>query len=145
MATNLCNIRAYSLILLIAISLTACNRPSNAEKYSEEITQELINKALDGYRLDSADYGRILQQLDGMFSVVYEKAQVAIDNGVDKDSVRLYLASDPEYIMIGNYANVLDSILYPYIRTPAAPYELRAGYNRVLSKASKRAAEVGLK
>lgn len=144
MATNLLRMRAYCLTLIIAFSLTACSRLSNAEKYSEEISEELINKALDGTRLDSADYNRILLQLDGMFNVVYEKAQNAIDNGVDKDSIRSYLSTDPEYVTIGNYATVLDSILLQYVHTPYAPHELRADYNRVLSRASKRAAKVGL-
>lgn len=136
--------RAWSLILLTAISLSACSRPSNAESYSEEISQELINKALDGSRLDSADYNGMLTQLDGMFNVVYSKAQLAIDNGVDKDSIRSYLSTDQEYVTIGSYAIVMDSILLQYIRTPEAPRELRARYNQVLSRATKRASRVGL-
>lgn len=144
MATKYSSIRVYCLTLIIALSLCACSRPSNAETFSEEVSTELINKALDGSKLDSADYGRMLMQLDGMFQVVHSKAQTAIDNGIDKDSIRSYLSSDPEYIMIGNYATIMDSILLQYIRTPNAPYQLRAAYNQTLSRASKKAARVGL-
>ena len=144
MAIELFRMRSWWLVLLTAISLSACSRPSNAESYSEEISQELINKALDGSRLDSADYNKMLTQLDGMFTVVYSKAQEAIDNGVEKDSIRSYLSTDQEYITIGGYATVLDSILLQYIRTPMAPRELRTRYNQVLSRATKRAARVGL-
>ena len=131
-------------ILMLAVCIVSCTKQSNASKYSEDVTHALIMKTFEPEQLDSADYEAIVSQLDGMFSVVYAKALAAVEKGVPKDSIKPYLASDPEYIKILGYAQTLDSALIRYMNTPESSYELRSKYRRVAASATRRANKIGL-
>lgn len=135
--------RHQYLFILLILALTSCSKSREVNEYSYEISESLIFKANNGH-LTQNDYYDIISQLDGMFEVVYTKAQQANDIGIAKDSLRNHLAKDQEYLIISKQAMVLDSIINNYIKTPISPYEMRAKYYQITSQAAKRAVRVGL-
>lgn len=136
--------KIHGLILILVIGLTSCSKPTKANVYSEAAANELIIKSFEPEKLTLTDYQNMLCQLDGMFSVVYQKAKEAIDNGVEKDHVRSHLLSDSTYMQIAGQAAILDSILLRYLTSPNASHDLRIQYKQVARKASQRATKVGL-
>lgn len=132
----------YYLILFV-LFISSCNRSSKVNEYTAEASDVLIIKAKTN-QLSQDDYYKILSQLDGMFEIVYKKAQQANEKGISIDSIRNYLATDAEYNMISQQAVVLDSVLTEYIKIPIAPKNLRNKYYQISSQAAKRAYQVGL-
>lgn len=132
----------HFLILLILL-IFSCNRSSKVNVYSSDISESFIVKA-NTNQLSQDDYFKILEQLDGMFEIVYSKAQCANDQGVSIDSIRYYLSTDTEYIVISQQAVILDSVLNKYIKSSMAPRSLCNKYFQISSQAAKRGRQVGL-
>lgn len=134
----------YAFVLLLLL-LCSCSHQAESSIYSEQTSEALILKAMSDEPLQAADYEQILSQLEGMFGVVCTKAQMAIDNGkATKENIRAYLATDADYVKIQGYAHVLDSVLVRYMKSPECTQEIRQKYSRVLTRASRQGAHVGL-
>lgn len=132
-----------NILVLLIFGLSSCHQSSKINEYSAKTSEDLIIKAKSN-QLSNDDYFVILSQLDGMFEIVYSKAHEAKKNGICNDSIRKYLASDTEYVIIAQQAVVLDSVLTKYIKSPNAPQNLRNKYFKVSSQAAKRSQRVGL-
>lgn len=130
-------------MILIIIVLSSCNQSNKTNDYSVDSSDALISKAKES-QLSQNDYFEILSQLDGMFEIVYTKAEQAKEKGIFIDSIRNYLACDSEYVIISQQAIILDSVLVKYIKSPTAPQDLRNKYVQINLQAAKRAQQVGL-
>lgn len=131
----------FSLVFLVS----ACSHQAESIVYSEKNAEALIMKALGDEPLQEEDYEQILSQLEGMFNVICDKAQMAIeDDKATKEDIRGYLISDEEYIRIQGYSHILDSVLVRYLKSPECTPNMRQKYSRVLARAYRNGAQVGL-